>query len=47
LVKVAERAASGNPMGEASGRLIQEYSLDRAASGIMAAIHTTAGRTAA
>ena len=43
LVKVAEQVTAGNPMGEASGRRIQDYSLEHAASGIVAALHVTAG----
>lgn len=43
LVQVADQVSSGNPMGEVSGRRIQEYSMENAASGIVAAIQATAG----
>jgi glycosyltransferase involved in cell wall biosynthesis len=47
LVKIADQVAEGRPMGDASGRLIQEYSQKNAASGIMAALHFTDGERTA
>ncbi len=43
IVDVAEQVALGNPMGEASWRKIQEYSVENAASGIVSAICATEG----
>ena len=43
LAKVADQVAAGSPMGADSGRKIRDYSVENAASGIVAAIHATAG----
>lgn len=44
LAEVAGQVVAGKPMGEASGRIVREYSLENAASGIEAALRATAGR---
>jgi glycosyltransferase involved in cell wall biosynthesis len=41
LARVADQVAAGKPMGNASGCRIQEYSIENAAAGILAALRGT------